>query len=168
MSILPKSSNDKSAFYLLRSLIKGDSIGENGVQISYSERELDDKSLILMFNIDIERGFMRPLRSLIRHVIPNISRLSLPDVFLIYAEQDGRGNIKTGYFAIELGFHDDHELQRKEDGLKELFERMGIQLNKLKTLNVVSKSSSHRKIRHLKFLRVRANSLLQSLPKYLE
>ena len=60
-----KKSSDIGIYRLLQCLIKGNSIKESGITISFEERDLTDEEILLIINIDIDKNHLKCLKQFV-------------------------------------------------------------------------------------------------------
>ena len=152
-----KKSSDIGIYRLLQCLIKGNSIKESGITISFEERDLTDEEILLIINIDIDKNHLKCLKQF----VALDKGIAIPDLLLVYASYNN-GNILTKFFIVDLGPHKESELTKKEQGARILFEKLDIQIKKFKFFNVI-KGSSHGK--HKKYRAIRPGDLLKEIRK---
>ena len=158
MKLLRKSS-EIGLFRLFQSLIRGKSIKEKGVTISFPIIEPDE--LILMVNIDIKRHHMPCLK----HFTELDLSVALPDILLIYAKikSEKSDSIQVKFFLLELGKHEEAELENKEKRARYLFEKIGLQINLSKIFVIIAGGSHGRQPRNRRYRKIRAENLLSAI-----
>ncbi|WP_153303787.1 hypothetical protein [Thermosulfurimonas dismutans] len=111
-----------------------------------------------MVNIDIKRHHMPCLK----HFAELDSSVALPDILLIYAKLQS-GLIRVKFFLLELGKHEEAELENKERGARYLFENLGLQINPSRTFVIIAGGSHGRQPRNRKYRKIRAENLLSAI-----
>jgi len=155
-----KESNDIGIYRLLQCLVKGNSIKESGITISFKENDFTDEELLLMINIDIDKNHLKCLKQF----VALDAGVAIPDLLLIYTiyNNDNNENILTKFLVVDLGPHKESELASKEKGARILFKKLNIKISSFKFLNVI-KGSSHGRKR--KYRPIRPEDLLKEIRK---
>jgi hypothetical protein len=132
-----KNSKDNGCFYLLQCLVKGNAVQESGVKFSFEDKEIKEDELLLLINIDIKKNHLKCLKDVVK------CNYAIPDLLVIYGKIKNH-SIFNNFVVIDLGYHNDSELENKKQGAKILFKELGLEISSFTMLNLV-RGASHTK-----------------------
>jgi hypothetical protein len=154
-----KESSKIGIFRLFQCFVKGDSISESGIKISFKADEIEENELLLMINIDIKKPHLKRLKNFVK--LP--AGTAIPNILLIYGKLQSSFKFSIKFFLIDLGFHKESELKRKEEGAKMLFEQLDLKnINISKVFGIVP-GGVHGKQKNSRFRLIRPEHLLKEI-----